>query len=68
MWWALWLVYVFLSNVLGRLVWQADDMTELVVHGLEAAVAVASVAALAAWIPVVRGVSREHQRLAGFSA
>ena len=66
-WWALWLVYLFLSNILGRLAWQADDMTEFVVPWLEVAVAVTSVAALAAWIPVVRNVSREHRRLAGFA-
>ena len=61
-WWLLWLVYLILLNVATRLV---DDYPQSagISPGLEVAIACASALALAAWVPVVLGVSRTHERL-----
>ena len=74
LWWGLWLVYVLLGNGAGRLelsTWFRSDTTgQLEVHqgvvpALQVAIAVAGVAAYAAWFQVVRGLSRAQAELSG---
>ena len=64
MWWLLWLVYLILLNVATRLV---DDYPESsgISPGLEVTIACVSALAMAAWVPIVLGLSRAHERLLG---
>ena len=68
LWWGLWLAYLVLSNVVGRLAIQEGmlgrDTHQGVVPGLEIAVAIAGILAFAAWVPVVRGLSQAQSDLA----
>ena len=68
LWWALWVLYLLLSNVAGRVAIEqgllGDDAHQGVVPGLEVAVAIVGALAFAAWVPVVRGVSQAQTDLA----
>lgn len=75
LWWGLWLVYVLLGNGAGQLQVNALfrpettsgqlDTQQGVVPVLQVVIAVAGVAAYAAWFPIVRGLSRAQAELSG---
>jgi hypothetical protein len=63
-WWPLWIVYLVLLNITVRIGLSDGGTNQGVYPGLEIAVAVVSLAAFAAWVPVVRGLTAEQDRLA----
>jgi hypothetical protein len=75
LWWGLWLVYVLLGNGAGQLqasAWFRPDTTsgqvdthQGVVPALQVVIALAGVAAYAAWFQIVRGLSRAQAELSG---
>ena len=62
-WWAFWVAYLVLSYLISRLAFMGGGTNQGVYPGLEVALAVASLAALAAWVPVVRGLTGTQSRL-----
>ena len=62
LWWVLWIAYSFADNLAGNSSIQKGIMginnVQGVVPALEIAVAILGILAFAAWVPVVRGLSR----------
>ena len=70
LWWVLWIVYNVVGNayqnrvIINGIMGDGVPVNQGVVPALEIAVAILGVLAFAAWVPVVRGLSKAQTELA----